>query len=187
MCTRPGRVLGAVLVGMVASSCSGLRPDQQVLVPQWESPARTLGHPEVRYEELKSPTTAAWLGVLPGCGGFYTHRAELAVAGLLTLPLSITWEPEGAYSGAYQYNFWQFRDRMIDVGSRAAEADERDLERQLMSKEIPHEVYEVRRDRLRHCAEELKAERGQEPAAESPGAINACLDEVTASSPALAR
>jgi hypothetical protein len=175
-----------MLVGLVASSCTGLRPDQQALVPRWESTAQALGHPEVRYEELKSPTTAAWLGVLPGAGGFYTHRTGVAVAGLLTWPISIAWEPAASYSGAYQYNFWQFRDRMIDVGSRAAENDERDLERQLVSKQIPSEVYEARRDRLRHCVEELKAERGQKPAARTPAAIDGCLAEVSAPAPASA-
>jgi hypothetical protein len=43
-----------------------------------------------------------------------------------------------------------------------------------------------RRDRLRHYVEELKAERGQKPAARRPAAIDGCLDEVSAPGPAAA-
>jgi hypothetical protein len=188
MCTRSWRPFVLVLAGSVIASCSGMRADQHALVPQWESQAAALGHPEVRYEDIKDPTTAAWLGAfVPGAGGFYTGHPGLGVAGLLTWPISVIWEPAKANSAAYEYNFARFRDRMIDLATTQADADERELERQLTGKQIAFEVYETRRDRLQECKVDLKTERGLEPANQTPAAINACLDEVGAERSAVAR
>jgi hypothetical protein len=177
------RLLGTILLCCAASACSGMRADQHELIPRWESQAAAWGHPDVRYQEIKDPTTAAWLGVfLPGAGGFYTHRPGLGVAGLLTWPISLIWEPTKASAAAYDYNFWKFRDRMIDLTVLEADADERTLEGQLTSKQILPEVYQARRDRLRDCKERLDKIRGLKPAIQEPAAINQCLDEVAASS-----
>jgi hypothetical protein len=70
----------------------------------------------------------------------------------------------------------------IDLTVLEADADERGLEQQRESKQILPEVYQSRRDRLRDCKERLKETRGLKPAIREPAAINACLDEVAASS-----
>src|SRR5262249_28657550 len=155
----------------------GLRPEQQALVTQWESTAQRLGQPEIRYQEVKDPATAAWLGLLPGVGGFYTHRPGIAVAGVLTGPIRIAWGAASAHSSAYDYNFGALRDRMIDLGKRQAAADELNLERQVLEKQIPAEVFQARRERLQRCSEELEKERGLPGAVHTPGAINSCLNE----------
>src|SRR5262245_37018241 len=160
MLSKAARLRMSILACGTLSGCSGMRAEQSALVSRWESRAAEMGRPDVRYREVKDPDTAGWLGVLPGAGGFYTGRTGLGVAGLLTWPLSIAWEPASAHSAAYDYNFAKFRDQMIDVGVQQADVDERTLEQQLTSKQIPSEVYQARRDRLRSCKEQLGAQRG---------------------------
>ena len=178
MAHRNVSLMVIIATSWISACTGGLRPEQQTLVTQWESTAQRLGQPEIRYQEIKSPTTAAGLGFLPGAGGFYTGRTGVGVAGILTWPLSIAWEPAVAHSAAYDYNFSKFRDRMIDLGMREAGADERELESELVSKQIPSEVYQARRDRLRQCSDQLNAEHGLAAAIRTPAAINRCLDEV---------
>ena len=76
----------ALMPGLLG--CHDLTRQQREDILHWESEVKELGHPEIRYEEVKSPTKAAWLGLLPGVGGFYTHRPGLGVAGILCWPIS---------------------------------------------------------------------------------------------------
>lgn len=87
------RIGSHLIVGalVLLGGCSGMRPSHRQLVAEWESKAVALGHPEVRYAQIKNPIAAAALGLLPGVGGFYTGRSGIGVAGPLTWPLSILW------------------------------------------------------------------------------------------------
>lgn len=170
-------VIGAlVLLG----GCRGMRPSHRELVTAWESKATALGYPEVRYRQVKSPRAAAALGLLPGVGGFYTGRSGIGVAGLLTWPINLLWEPALAYSAAYEYNFARFRDRVIDLALMQATAAERELERQLEHEEISLPLFQRRRDRVLRCRQELSAQKGLRSALRAPAAIAPCLEDVSA-------
>lgn len=164
-----------VALALVAAGCGGLRSEQRSLIPQWERQAAELGHADVRYENVKSPGLATALGFLPGGGGFYTGRSGLGVAGLLTWPLSLAWEPVTAYGSAQQYNFWKLRDRMIEVALEATEREERELEGAVIDGQLTEGAYRVRRDRLARCANTLQSELGRRRANDAPSAINRCL------------
>lgn len=107
--------LVAVLVCMIAG-CAGLRPSQRDDIVRWEAEARRLGHPEVKYEEYLNPSTAMWLGFLPG-GGFYV-RPTLGVSSLV-YPLSILWVPAKAHSASELYNYTEFRTRVFALRQEA--------------------------------------------------------------------
>jgi hypothetical protein len=101
-------VLAAVMNGC------GLSARQREDVSRWEAEAAQFGHPEAKYEEYLDASTAAGLGFLPfGIGGFYVYRPGLAVSGILCWPLSITWLPAVAARSANQYNYNEFRKKMI--------------------------------------------------------------------------
>ena len=100
------------LICVLAGGCAGLRPSQRDDIVRWESEARRLGHPEVRHETYLDPSTAMWLGFLPG-GGFYV-RAPLGVSSLIW-PLSILWVPGKARAAAELYNYTEFRARVLAV------------------------------------------------------------------------
>lgn len=55
--------------------------------------------------EEKNPNVAAALGLLPGCGSFYTRQLTLGVVDLLFWPASILWDPFVGYSGAEVINY----------------------------------------------------------------------------------
>ena len=44
---------------------------------------------EATLVEVKSPTTAALLGILPGCGSFYVREPGYGIVNLLLWPISI--------------------------------------------------------------------------------------------------
>ena len=161
---------------LVAAGCSGLRPAQVALIDQWEAKATALGHPEVRYEEVKSPGLAAGLGFLPGVGGFYVGRAGLGAAGLLTWPLNWAWEPARAYQGAHEYNFSKFRDAMIGLGMQENQRAALALETRLARGEVSPEIYLLQKERAQRCQNDLAKERGLRQAMKNPAAVNMCLD-----------
>jgi len=51
------------------------------------------------------PSTAAWMGLLPGGGSFYNGDIGLGVVNLLTWPLSIAWDPISGRNGAMTDNY----------------------------------------------------------------------------------
>ncbi len=53
----------------------------------------------------KEPALAAGLGLLPGCGSFYTRNYALGIVDLLLWPVSICWDPVIAYHEAEAINF----------------------------------------------------------------------------------
>lgn len=55
--------------------------------------------------EEKNPALAAALGVLPGCGSFYTGNYVLGAVDVITWPLSILWDPIAGYNEARVRNY----------------------------------------------------------------------------------
>jgi hypothetical protein len=55
--------------------------------------------------EEKNPTLAACLGVLPGCGSFYTGQYALGALDVITWPVSILWDPIASYNHACATNY----------------------------------------------------------------------------------
>ena len=60
--------------------------------------------PELYIEE-KNPTTAWWLGLLPGGGSFYTRQYGYGTINLLTWPFSMIWDPSNGFGGAQDLNY----------------------------------------------------------------------------------
>lgn len=114
------RAIACLLFAIAAgvAGCS-LTRRQQADIARWQVEAADLGHPEVRYSEDLGSGKAVGLGFLPfGIAGFYVHRPGLAVSGFLW-PLSITWVPAVAGVSARNYNFAQFRARIIALRQEA--------------------------------------------------------------------
>ncbi len=55
--------------------------------------------------EEKNPTLAACLGLLPGCGSFYTGNYLLGAVDFITWPVSILWDPIAGYNQARVLNY----------------------------------------------------------------------------------
>jgi len=55
--------------------------------------------------EEKNPTLAACLGVLPGCGSFYTGNYVLGAVDVITWPVSVLWDPIAGYNQACLTNY----------------------------------------------------------------------------------
>jgi hypothetical protein len=112
-----GRIVGALSVcALLAGALSGcgLSGRQREDITRWEVEAAQLGHPEVKYTEHVTSGKAAGLGFLPfGIGGFYVRRPGLGVTGILFWPLSVTWTVPVAAASADQYNYSEFRKKMI--------------------------------------------------------------------------
>lgn len=108
--------MGCVLVLCSAIGGCGLSAMQKEDIRRWEAEAADLGHPDVKFVEALSPSTAMGLGFAPfGIGGFYVRRPGLGVSGILCWPLSITWSPAMAYSTANQHNYRLLRDRVTTL------------------------------------------------------------------------
>ena len=104
------RCVSAALLAALVSGCSGIGRGQRQDIVRWETEARNLGHPEVRYEEYLDPAKATSLGFLPG-GGFYV-RPGLGVSSLIW-PICILWVPGKAHALAEASNYMEFRERIL--------------------------------------------------------------------------
>ncbi|MBL8824241.1 MAG: hypothetical protein JNJ77_16770 [Planctomycetia bacterium] len=86
-----------LMCGTLLSGCSSLNTIQ-------ESEYQQMRADGVLVEE-KNPTLAACLGVLPGCGSFYTGNYVLGAVDLFTWPVSILWDPIAGYNEARVINY----------------------------------------------------------------------------------
>jgi hypothetical protein len=89
--------LAVVALALAGAGCASLTPAQRA---QFDA-MKTDG---VAVQE-KSPVLGAALGILPGCGSFYTHQWGLGVVDLLVWPYSVLWDPFAGYAGAQAINF----------------------------------------------------------------------------------
>jgi hypothetical protein len=91
-----GRLVGILLLTSLVG-CNSLNTIQ-------EQEYRSMKVEGLLIEE-KNPTLAACLGVLPGCGSFYTGQYALGVLDVVTWPVSILWDPIAAYNQACLTNY----------------------------------------------------------------------------------
>ena len=68
--------------------------------------------------EEKSPVAAAALGLLPGCGSFYTHNWGLGIADFILWPASMLWDPIVAYHQAKWMNYQASRAYLAQMKQR---------------------------------------------------------------------
>jgi hypothetical protein len=92
--------------------------------------------PELYIEE-KNPTTAWWLGLLPGGGSFYTRQYGYGAINLLTWPLSIFWDPFNGSGGAKDVNY---EATMTNVKKKKKD-ETRILDEKLDAKQISESDY----------------------------------------------
>lgn len=88
---------GFLLIMAMLPGCTSLNTIQ-------ESDYRKMQAEGVLVEE-KNPALAACLGILPGCGSFYTGNYVLGAVDVVTWPVSILWDPIAAYNEARVLNF----------------------------------------------------------------------------------
>jgi hypothetical protein len=94
------RVLRHLLVIAAISlliGCTTLSADQKTEYTQME-------RDHVLVKE-KNPTTGAWLGLLPGGGGFYGREPVVGVVDLLAWPISILWDPVVGFETSMKVNY----------------------------------------------------------------------------------
>src|SRR5262245_8762 len=93
---RACRVLGLLFLATLGG-CNSLTTIQ-------EQEYRAMRSEGLLVEE-KNPTLAACLGVLPGCGSFYTGHYALGALDVITWPVSVLWDPIASYNHACLTNY----------------------------------------------------------------------------------
>ena len=121
--------LGLLGAGMGCAGCDGLNSRQ-------EAEYRSMKSDNVAVTE-KSPGTGAALGILPGCGSFYTRQWGLGIVDLLLWPFSVLWDPIAGYNGAQEINYDTSRENVKRLKKKEME----ELDRQLADKKISTEEY----------------------------------------------
>ena len=124
--------LAAALLGG-ATGCTGLNSVQEIDYHHRKAAGVAV--------EDKDPCAAAALGVLPGCGSFYTRQYVLGVVDLLLWPASVIWDPFIAYNQAKVINYEVSRAN----AKRVKQQQLLDLERMVEEKQITPEEFSRRR------------------------------------------
>ena len=87
----------------------------------------------------KTPSTGAWLGLLPGGGAFDGRSPWVGVTDLLLWPLSILWDPIVGYERAKKVNY----DVTLAHLDREKEKALADLDNKLRLEQISEQEYAV--------------------------------------------
>jgi len=118
----------AILAALVLGACAtGLNSVQEAELLDYE-------HRGLKVEE-KSETAAAWLGLLPGGGSFYTGHVGFGIGNLLLWPLSIFWDPVSGHDAAEAINYAATRAHLRRLRNEAID----ELNRKIERGEIPSE------------------------------------------------
>jgi hypothetical protein len=89
-------------------------------------------------------TVAAWLGLLPGGGSFYTGNPGYGIINLLFWPLSIAWDPISGINGAQSNNYAITKEHV-----RRLQNDELDtLLLELRDKTVDTAEYRMRKEAI---------------------------------------
>ena len=123
------------LVVVVCSGC-GLNSRQ-------EAELRAMQSDNVAVRE-KSEGTAAALGILPGCGAFYTRQWGVGIVDLLLWPFSVLWDPIAGYEEAKAINYDVSRENV----KRLRKQEQTVLDQQLEDKKISQEEYTLQSRKL---------------------------------------
>ena len=126
------------LAFLVIQGCATMSQDQQTQYTLMEKNG-------VLVEE-KSPTTGAWLGLLPGGGAFYGRSPWVGVVDLLLWPISVVWDPIVGYERAKMVNY------DVTTANLAREKDKElnTLDNQLRLKQIDEQEYVIRKREIEH-------------------------------------
>ncbi|MBU5614501.1 hypothetical protein [Geomonas azotofigens] len=84
-------------VAVIGGCAAGLTGTQQAELQGYRNKGLSI--------EEKNPSTAAWFGILPGGGSFYTRNYGFGIANLLLWPFSVLWDPVSGYNGAEALNY----------------------------------------------------------------------------------
>ena len=122
-------MLGVLVATLFCTGCDGLNSRQ-------EAELRAMESDNVAVKE-KSPGTGAALGILPGCGSFYTRQWGMGIVDLITWPFSILWDPISGYNGAKELNYDVSRENVKKLKKKEME----DLDQKLEGKKISAEEY----------------------------------------------
>ena len=123
------RKIAAVCVVFLAGCASGLNSMQQQELLGYEAKGLSVHE--------KDTSTATVLGLLPGCGSFYTRNYGFGVVNLLLWPYSVLWDPISGYNGAQEINF---QATLANV-SKLKDTEFSELESQLMAQRIDNQQY----------------------------------------------
>jgi hypothetical protein len=127
------------LIVFVFASCAShinSNQDRQLSIIKQSSPEF--------YVEEKNPTTAMWLGLLPGGGSFYTRQYGYGAVNLLTWPLSVLWDPFNGEGGAKDLNY---ELTMMKI-KKSKQEEMSKLEDEYMRKRINSEEFYLKSKRL---------------------------------------
>ncbi|TWH77138.1 hypothetical protein LX59_00041 [Azomonas agilis] len=94
--------------------------------------------------EEKSPSSGAWLGLLPGGGSFYSREPGMGIVNLLCWPLSILWDPVNGYDGAQFINYNATKQRL----KMKKQAELADLEYNYSSGHLSRNIYLLEKKRI---------------------------------------
>jgi hypothetical protein len=106
---RAHRLVALIVLGSLAG-CNSLNTIQ-------EQEYRAMKAEGLLVEE-KNATLAACLGVLPGCGSFYTGQYALGALDVITWPLSVLWDPIAGYNQACVTNYQASRASIAKMKQR---------------------------------------------------------------------
>ena len=87
-------------------------------------------------------TAAAWWGLAPGGGSFYTGNVGYGIVNLLFWPLSICWDPVSGRNGAQSNNYAATMEHVTRL--RQQELDDLDLK--LQTKQIDLDTYAIQKE-----------------------------------------
>ena len=98
--SRRGRIVLWALVPVLLGGGSCAKPSRELSMEVRECVKTDQVQPVIK----KNPRLGAALGFAFGGGSFYTRQWELGILGLLTWPLSMTWDPVLGFWGAKRIN-----------------------------------------------------------------------------------
>ena len=133
---RLGLAVPASLLCLATSCATGLNSLQQQELKAYE--ARNLKVVE------DSETAAAWWGIAPGGGSFYTGNVGYGILNLLLWPISICWDPISGRNGAQFNNYAATRQHVQTLENEELEA----LDSKLQTKLIDLNDHTLQRDAI---------------------------------------
>lgn len=130
------RLIATVLLCVATGCVSGLNSLQKQELLAYEA----RGLKVVEDDE----SAAAWWGIAPGGGSFYTGNVGYGIVNLLLWPLSICWDPVSGINGAESNNYAMTKYHVQQLQN--AELDE--LEQKLRNKTIELSEYTLDKEAI---------------------------------------
>jgi len=135
-CSVVSRLIATALLSVAAGCASGLNSLQKQELLAYE--ARGLKVVE------DNETAAAWWGIAPGGGSFYTGNVGYGIVNLLLWPLSICWDPVSGINGAESNNYAMTKHHVQQLQNAELDA----LEQKLRNKTIDLSEYTLDKESI---------------------------------------